>query len=378
MIIGVDIRVLSNQRHSGVEEYTANLLAELISQNPQVHFKLFYCGFKSRPQSYDWMSRPNVSIHHLRLPNRLYLILARFLNWPKADVFLGGVDVFFSPHFLITPLSKNCRRVITVHDLSFKLYPIFFSWRDRLWHWAHFRINDILSAQKIIAVSESTKADILDLLKVPAKQVSVVYSGVSPDFLVPSSPEQQKIVSQRYQLPKDFILCVGTIEKRKNFETLLEAFEIFRRNLKLLNLKLVIVGRLGFGAGAVLGLIGRMADRDSVLVLNAVENIDRPAVYQRAQAFVYPSYFEGFGFPPLEAMASGVPVIASAVSSLPEVVASAGLLVSPERSDQIFWALRKIFKNKQVRQDFIQRGRARARLFSWPKTAQIMFKILTD
>src|SRR3989338_3035149 len=134
MIIGIDIRVLGGRVKSGIEEYTENLLAHLIPLDPKIKFKLFFSSFCGELSEYDWLKCPNVELFRYRFPNKLLFLSSSFLDTPKIDQLMGGVDVFFSPHFFITALSPTCKRVVIFHDLSYIHFPEFFSWRKYIWH----------------------------------------------------------------------------------------------------------------------------------------------------------------------------------------------------------------------------------------------------
>ncbi|KKT24620.1 MAG: mannosyltransferase B-like protein, partial [Parcubacteria group bacterium GW2011_GWA2_43_9b] len=228
MVIGIDIRFLARGTRSGIEEYTINLLSRLLSLDGNIKFKLFYNAFSQVELNYDWLNLPNVELKKFRFPNRfVFDPAAKFLKLPKIDKLLGGCDVFFAPHFLLSPVSKNCRKITTFHDLSFEYWPEFFSWRKRFWHWSLAPRARMLEADKIIAVSESTKEDLVNLYGAAPEVVKVIHSGVGEEFKRLLRRDCLN-VAKKYDLPEKFILYFGTLEPRKNLVGLIEAYEIFR------------------------------------------------------------------------------------------------------------------------------------------------------
>jgi glycosyltransferase involved in cell wall biosynthesis len=359
--------------------------------------------------------------------------LAKYLNQPKIDRLLnldsrfrlpaspceawraGGndtrkIDVYFNPHFFNAPVSGKCRKIITFHDLSFVRYPEFFSWRKRLWQ--RFLIGakkEAKTADRIIAVSESTKEDLVNLFKIKEEKIKVIYSGVGEQFkpisviqersgdfchceevrrladdeaissdnqrdcFVARSAGWRRRASRNDRLPKRFILYFGTIEPRKNIIGLIRAFEL----LKDKEIKLVIAGAKGWLCQDIFKAAGQSKRNQDIFFTGFVQEEDKPLLYNLAELFVYPSFFEGFGFPPLEAMACGVPTIVSNTSSLPEVVGSAAIMVNPYDISEIAWAMEIALSGKELREKMKQEGIEQAKKFSWDKTSQETLQLLT-
>lgn len=372
MKIGVDIRVLAKGTRSGVEEYVLNLFDYMPSLSPDIDYKFFYNAFSKVSLDYSWANSRDIELKEFHWPNRfVFDPCSYFLNFPKIDRLLGGVDVMFSPHFLISALSKNCPRVITFHDLSFQYYPEFFSFRKRWWHFSMAIKNQAKKADKIIAVSQSTKSDLVDLWKINPEKIFVVHSGVSENFKPRQKNDPDVVrVREKYHLPDNFILYIGTIEPRKNIVGIIRAFEKIAGEFSCENLHLVIAGRLGWLFDDILKTASASKYREKIIFPGFINDEDKPFVYNLANIFIYPSFFEGFGFPPLEAMASGVPVITSNSSSLPEVVGGSGILIDPYRFDEIASAMEFILKDEHLKDELIKKGLNRAKEFSWKKTAE--------
>jgi len=377
MKIGVDIRVLARGTRTGVEEYTINLLSNLLTLNPEINYQLFYNAYQKVDLNYPWISLPNVKLNDFKIPNRFFFISARYFNQPKIDRLLRNVDVYFNPHFFIAPVSQKCKKVITFHDLSFEYHPEFFSWRKRLWQ--KFLMNakrEVQKADKIIAVSESTKSDLINFYKIDPAKIKVIYSGVGEQFNVigdsPSLCEGLSPISKKYNLPDRFILYFGTIEPRKNLIGLIKAFEL----LKDKDCKLVIAGTKGWLYQDIFKAVNKSKKRKDIIFTGFVEESDKPDLYNLSELFVYPSFFEGFGFPPLEAMACGIPTIVSSNSSLSEVVGKAALMVDVTNIDELNWAMEIALSDKKLRERLIKNGLEQAQKFSWQKCAKETLNVL--
>ena len=360
--------------HSGVQEYTVNLLTALFQASSRDEFVLFSSGrdepIKSAAFEKILAHFKRVHRRHLHVPNRLLNRGFQFLAWPKLDKFLGAPDLFFAPNFGYWALSRRTPLVTAVHDLSFLRNPEFFSWRGQAW--AKF-VRPAKLAQKaahLIAMSESTKADIIEFFKVPPEKVSVVYSGILPQFRpLPKSHDRLKASREKYRLPGRYILALGTLEPRKNLGGLIRAYA-------LLNARqpdappLVIAGPRGWLYEEILAAARRSPAARKIFLPGPIQEADRVFVYNSAALFVYPSFLEGFGFPPLEAMACGVPVVTSHTSSLPEAVGTAAITVDPHRIEDIALAMQVALTDKALRERLVKAGFDQARRFTWVKAAQ--------
>lgn len=380
MVIGIDIRILGSRFKSGIEEYAENLLAHMLSLDGGIKFKLFYSSFGGGLKDYGFLHQSNVELFRYRFPNKALFYSSRFLNEPKIDKLLGGVDIFFSPHFFISALSRNVKRVTTFHDLSFEHFPEFFTRQQRFWH--RFGMNPSWQAKfsdRIIAVSESTKNDLVKRYSIDPAKIEVVYSGVSSLFKRPQEKELEDF-RRRENLPEKFILFLGKLEPRKNVAGLIMAFNILKSSggppTGGDDMHLVITGSRGWLCKDIFKEAEKSPYRRQIIFKDYVSDNGRSFYYSLASVFVYPSFFEGFGFPPLEAMACGTPVVASNNSSLPEVVGEAGLLIDPYNVSDIAEAIRNLLEDQRLRDNLIQKGLARSQQFSWQKCAEKTLKIL--
>lgn len=375
MIIGIDIRVLE-EGSGGIFEYAKNLLRHLLPLTGEHQVKLFvnkFGGYKNQAAR-DLLKYPNVKIYSYKLPNKLLNFSFRFFNFPQIDTMMQGVDVLFIPSMLYGCWSKNSKTVLTMHDLSFEIYPEFFTGRQNLWHQL-MRVRPLCGrVDKIIAVSENTKQDLRSLYNLPSAKIKTIHSGYDKSFVVISDQVKLNAIKQKYSLPlnRKFILQTGTFEPRKNYLATIHAFDIWQKNFKLeaRDYDLLLVGHQGWQNEEIWKTIENSRAADKIHALMDVEPADLPPLYNLADIFVYPSFYEGFGFPVLEAMACGVPIITSHSSSLPELAATAGLLVNPHRVDDLIAAIQALVNDKSLYGSLRELGLAQANQFSWEETAR--------
>lgn len=371
MKIAIDARALIVGRRTGVEEYTLNLLNSIFEKDRKNEYILFSSGWKN-----ENIFTGEENFKKLSAPNKLLNVSFKFLNYPKIDKWLGEVDLFFMPNINFVSLSNKCRNIITFHDLSFVKYPQFYSTKRRLWHKLINAKKLARKADKIIAVSQSTKDDLVSLFNIDEKKIKIVYSGIGEEFR-PINKENNKLeeIRKKYKLPDKFILYLGTLEPRKNIVGLLQAFDLFKQKSKDTETKLVIAGRPGWLYKEIFKKQQELMQGKEVIFTGFIEVADKPYLYNLAELFVFPSFYEGFGFPPLEAIACGVPVIVSNYSSLPEVVADGAIMVDPYNVDELSWAMGQILCDKNLRKKLISAGISQAKKFSWQNCAEKMIKI---
>ncbi|MDO8512795.1 MAG: glycosyltransferase family 1 protein [bacterium] len=346
MRIGVDIRCLMDGGRTGVEEYTLSLLNSMLKQNQTDTFVLF--ANSRKPMLLPKIEAPNVEWRTFSYPNKIFNTALKIFRWPKIDQLIGGVDVLFVPSVRLAPCSVKCPIVVTFHDLSFVRHPEYFSWKRRVWHWFMEPKSLAKNAKKIIAVSKTTANDLEELYKIPNEKIAVVHSGVHRNFRpVDFHSEETKKVKERYSLPEKFILFLGTIEPRKNIDGLISAYEEIRR--KGVEQKLVIAGVRGWVKKDFFQRIKTSEFAKDIILTGFVKDEDKPALYSIASLFVYPSFYEGFGFPPLEALLCGTPVITSYNSAIPEIAGQWATLVNPYDPNELAVViLEELKKEKKV------------------------------
>lgn len=286
----------------------------------------------------------------------------------------AGVDVIFNPAN-VAPLSPPAPSVLTVHDLAFRLFPENFS-RPFGAYYRTLMPRITRQATAVIAVSENTRNDLIEHLGLPPEKVTVVANGVSPDFRRHISRQELQEVRRRYRLPDSFFVSVASLEPRKNLKAIFRAYRLLAGEItSTQSLVLVGAGNRIYTDAGLKDELQRTKPR-TVYALGYVPIEDLPAIYRLATALVYPSLYEGFGLPVLEAMASGTPVITSNRSSLPEVAGEAAILVDPESIEELAAAMDLITTDSGIRNLLVERGKKRAAGFSWEDTARKTLEVL--
>ena len=375
MRIGIDCRALTGTGHTGVQEYLVQLLGALVPLDRAVSYVLFTAGRRPVLPSDGVFSAPNVTLSPHRRSNRVLTASAWAGGGPDLDTLVGGADVFFFPHVMSGGLSPTCSRVCTVHDLSFERFPEHLTVGRRFWHRAMTPRRHVRDADRVIAVSESTARDVVALYGADEARVSVIRSGVSSLFS-PQTEQATRTFRAEHRLPERFILAMGTREPRKNLPATIRAFGRLATRPEHRDVGLVIVGPRGWREGDIREAVRQSPFASRIVLPGAVAPKERPLWYASASVLAYPSLFEGFGFPPLEAMAVGTPVVAARVSSVPEVVGDAGLLVDPYDVASLEGSLHAILSDAVLRGRCIQRGLRRASSFSWERTARETLDVL--
>ncbi len=370
--IGIDITTLMDEHYSGVSEYTFHLVNEFLRRDRVNQYKLYYNSGRDISARLPIWNEDNVTVVGTRYPNKIFnYVLQKFFQRPQVDRLLGGVEVYWSPHINFLSLSKTPYKFLTIHDLSFLRYPEFFNRRKNFWH-RLINVKKLVNKfDHLIAVSQNTKDDIVELLGVAPEKVSVIHSGIDSSYFPVIDVEGLVRVKRRYQLPEKFILYLGNVEPRKNLGGLIRAYNKLRDcRPDLSPVRLVIAGATGWKIGDIFKELLSSKYQDDIIFLGYVDKADKPAIYSLAAVFAYPSFYEGFGFPPLEAMACGTPVVTSNISSLPEIVGSAALTIDPHNVGAIASALEQILTDKELAQRLRREGFKQVKQFNWETAAQ--------
>ena len=369
MKIGIDIRALDAPFRTGVGEYIVDLLEAVFKQPPRHDYYLFSNAFHPRPLPF--LRQANVHMVQTRYPNKLLTAATAIFQTPKIDRLITRktgikLDIFFSPNLNVTALSKDVKHVLMIHDLSFIFFPNFYTPKQRLWHWLAKLKKQANEAAKITVPSENTKRDVINYLGVAAEKITVLYPGI-PTSLTKSDIAPVP-VRENYSIPEKFILFVGSVEPRKNILSLITAYEQARKKL-IFPYSLIIVGALGKDSQIIRNKIDASPYRSSIQLLGFITANEKKSLYRKAGLVVYASWYEGFGFPMIEAAHAGIPIITSNRSSMPEVAGKAAHLVNPHYPDEITDSLVDILNNPKRASKAVAWGFARARDFSWEKTA---------
>jgi len=355
--IAIDARKL---RDYGIGTYVRNLLRQLARQDQATEY-LVLC------QEADRAAVPNLGENFRAVPERAGAYSMREQVTVPLDLRREGANLFHAPHYVLPPLTP-CRSVVTIHDCIHLRFPQYLPSRigyayakASLWTATH-------RAAKVMTVSEASKRDILRYFHVPESRIDVIYNAIDDRFWEQPSTEDIGRVRERYQLNAPFVLYAGNIKPHKNLDRLIEAFHLLRQDPNLKDVQLLIIGDEISKYASLRRAVHRHKLHKYVRFFGFVPDQTLAALYRLAAVFVFPSLYEGFGLPPLEAMASGTPVITSNVSSLPEVVGDAALMIDPYDPGAIAAAMRRVLEDSTLRAHLRTRGLARAREFSWERS----------
>lgn len=361
MRIGIDYTSASIQR-AGIGRFTRELVRALL----QIDHENSYTLVEGRGEDAIFDSA-NVSVRSLPFSERTATILWQRLGVPlPLDFFTGAFDVFHGTDFVLPPL-RRCTTLLTVHDLTFLTHPEC-AYPGLAKYLSQKVPQSVKKATMIHANSQNTKKDLVERLGVAPERIEVVYEGVTPGFARVSDPATLQRVREKYQIEGPFMLSAGTIEPRKNYGTLIRALKLLKE--RGLPHRLLIAGGRGWLCEDILGLPGKLGLTDSVRFLGYVGDEDLPALMSLADVFAFPSLYEGFGLPPLEAIACGTPVVASNTSSLPEVVGDAGILIDPQDIEGLADGLNQALSDEVLRKRIVEFGLRQAGKFTWGTAAE--------
>lgn len=355
MNIVIDARALLGS--GGVPQYTRQLIKHLNTEGK--NFYLF-CNSLSRLKKFESRFQKVFT----RIPNKVFNFCLLIFRRPRIDIKvekkLGKkIDLFILPNINFWN-DGGAKKIVVAHDLSFAIHPPFFNWRDRLWHYLINPKKLYEDADIIVAVSENTKQDLANIYGIPPEKIKVVYPGVSVD------------ACELRNKKENYILYLANLEPRKNILGLIDAYEQVDTDLDL-----VIAGS-GKYKWTIKQRIRISPKRKKIRLAGYVKESEKARLIYESQLFVYPSFYEGFGFPPLEAQILGVPVVASLTSSMSEVLVDSALLVNPYNSAEIAQAISEVLNNQELREKLIQKGWENAKRFSWEKCANEVGQIIDN
>ena len=366
MRIAIDARKL---RDYGIGTYVRNLLRHLARIDQTTEY-LLLC----RPADADMGRRLGENFR--TVPERAGPYTIREQLTVPLDLRREKVDLFHAPHYVLPPLTP-CKSVVTIHDCIHLRFPQYLPnrlaygyARASLWIATH-------RATRVLTVSEASKRDILRYFHVPESKIDVIYNAIDEQYGERPTDEEMRRVRERYQLQDPFVLYAGNIKPHKNLERLIEAFHTLRKN-GFEQVKLLIIGDEISKYPTLRRAVHRYKLHHNVRFLGFVSDKTLACLYRLAAVFVFPSLYEGFGLPPLEAMASGTPVITSNQSSLPEIMGDAALLVDPYDPDAIYGAMRRVLTEPELARSLSERGLARVKEFSWERSVRRVREIYDE
>ncbi len=373
MHIGIDAHAIG-ARQGGNETYIRNLIRALAEIDGENRYTIYLANARAAETWRDGFANQHKNFSVKLLPPPTPLVRAPvFLAY---ELFRRPVDAlhvqYTAPPFCRVPV------IATIHDLAFEHLPETFtrrgSWQLKLTVRATAR-----KAARIATVSEYSRQDLIRSYHLPPEKVVVTYNGIEPHFTPqPASPSEAEEIGRRFGIARDFLLAVGSLQPRKNLVRLIRAYSKLRGECESFDHQLVIVGRKLWLAGEIFAEVKRQPWADDVILTGYVADEDLPALYRAASAFVYPSIFEGFGLPPLEAMACGTPVVTGDNSSLPEVTGDAALLVDARDEQALANSLLEVVSNQPLRARMREKGIAQARKFTWREAAEKTLRLYRE
>ena len=363
MRIGVDAR-LSHHQRAGISNYTRNLLQALAKLDLDDEFIVF----QHRNHPDPLIERANFRRATLYAP--VHRRLEQYML--PVELLRFRLSLLHSTDF-IPPIHTHVRTVITVHDLAFLHYPHFMTAESAAYYGQIDRA--VRAVEHIIVPSESTKRDLAAMLGAPASKISVIYEAADARFTPLPIEETRAAVQREFGLAAPYILAVGTIEPRKNIAGLLHAYAYLREKYGITNAPLALAGGKGWLYDDVLDTVHKLGLDGHVRFLGRVSDDALHRLYVAARVHVHPAHYEGFGLPPLEAMACGTPTVVSNVSSLPEVVNDAALLVDPNNHEEIAVALQRLLTDDALHAELREKGLKRATCFSWERAAAATLEV---
>lgn len=370
MVIGIDANEANVEKKVGISEYVFELLLQF--KQLTVNNLQFTIYLKDKPNE-DLPTEANNWHYSVFGPKKMWTQLALPIKLHTERI---KPDVFFSPgHY--APRFSPVPRVISIMDLAFFHFPEYFTKKDlaQLHSWTRYSVK---KAKAIITISQASKDDIIKLYQIPGDRIHVVYPGIKETTTLTPHIYPMNELTAKYGISDNYLLFVGTLQPRKNIARLIEAFAILRKkkDFSSSDLQLVVVGKKGWNYEEILASPEKFGVKESVKFLDFVSNEDLAMLYQHAKLFAWPSLYEGFGLPVLEAMKYGCPVITSNVSSLPEAGGDAALYVNPTDVEDIAEKLEKVLTDKKLRSDMVVKGKTHIMKFSWEKAAKETLSVL--
>lgn len=361
------------EQGAGIGRLVRDLIGGLATLDHQTPYKLFVAGAEKSKlppipgPNFTWKPTRVTPLWFARVWHRAQVPLV-------AEAFFGPAVLFHATDFTLPPTLPGTKTILTVHDLSFvrtpeTAPPVLKIYLDKVVP------RSVRRADHVIADSQATKDDLIEFYGTPPEKISVLLSGVSPRYVPVSDPAQLAAVRRRYHIPEGrrYLFSIGTVQPRKNYGRLMEALALLGPAFE--DVLLVIAGGKGWLDNPIFETVRRLGLEDRVFFTGFVDDADVPALYSGAAVMAYVSLYEGFGFPVVESMACGTPVITSNVSSMPEVAGDAALLVDPYNKEAIAEALRLLLEDSHLHSRLQAAGLEQARQFTWEKSAQTLLTI---
>ncbi len=371
MRIAIDYTAAIRQG-GGIGAYVHNLVAALLAQDSSDQYTLLTSGQPTHEHPFP--SAPNVRGRSMFIPDRYLNVLWYRWRMPlPATLFVGPTDIYHGPDFVLPPLNKKVRKVVTIHDLAFLEHPEYAV--PSLAAYLSKVVPEAVAAADVVAtVSSEVSRTLIKHFQTPREKLVVIPNGIAPYFRRISDPLLLNATQHKFGLKHPLVLGVGTLEPRKNHAGLIKAFYEAQKK-KGGPAMLALAGGPGWLYEETRKLVADLKLERKVRFLGRVSDLELITLYSMADVFAFPSFFEGFGIPPLEAMACGAPVITSNASSLPEVAGDAALLVDPNDSVAMAQAIQTLLENEELRSQLVQKGYLQAQKYTWDSSARRMLQV---
>ncbi len=374
MRIAIDYTAAIRQG-AGIGNYVRSLVDAMLAQDSRNHYTLLTSGRPTREHPFP--KADNVRGRSIIIPDRYLNILWYRWRLPlHATFFTGQADIYHGPDFVLPPINGKVRKVVTVHDLAFLEHPEYAV--PQLAAFLKKVVPEAVAAADVVAaVSQSTSQTLIEHFRIPPEKITIIPNGIRSYFRRITDPILLAATRHKFGLKHPLVLGVGTLEPRKNHLGLIKAFHKAQSAAgnRSRPAMLALAGGPGWLYNETQQLIAKLKLENKIRFLGRVSELELITLYSMADVFAFPSFFEGFGVPPIEAMACGAPVVTSNTSSLPEVVGDAALLIDPYNTGELARAMLQVLENEQLREELRQKGYARAQHFTWPKSASKMLSV---
>lgn len=361
------------RQEAGIGNYVRSLLDAMLAEDTENSYILITSGRLTRERPFP--GAPNVRGRSIAIPDRYLNVL--WYRWRAplpANLFTGRVDIYHGPDFVLPPLRGRVRKVVTIHDLAFLEHPEY-AVPSLAEYLKKVVPESVAAADAVAAVSYDSARTLMKHFGTPREKLVIIPNGLRPHFRRITDPVLLGATANKFGLKHPLVLGVGTLEPRKNHMGLIKAFHQAQSDKKNRPAMLALAGGPGWLYDQTRQLVADLKLEKRVRFLGKVSELELCILYSLADVFAFPSFFEGFGVPPIEAMACGAPVITSNTSSLPEVVGDAALTIDPHKIDELAKAITCLIGDEQLREGLRQKGYKRAQLYTWPKAAQKMLTV---
>jgi len=376
MNIGIDLRPLQEKHQTGIPGYTLGLVRAILKTDQENRYFLFFNSFSQKNIMY-FNEFKNIEIIKTNYPNKI-LNLLLFLKLITLNKLLPkSIDAWLSPNLNFTNLDKNTKHLQVIHDLSFEIFPEFYTLKQRLWHNLVSPKKTLQAADFLITPSSSTALDISNIYNIEKEKITIIPGGLSENFLTEKNnlETNKSLVLKKYNLPENFILFLGSTEPRKNIAAIIKAYEKLPKKITD-SFELLIAGAKGWKNNQIYKAAAESALSNKIRFIGYIPEKEKMALYSLSSLFLFPSFYEGFGLPIIEAANLGIPVITSNRSAVSEISGKNAILVNPNETTSLGKAIENILSSKSTYSQYKKRGQDMSSNFKYQNSANTFLAIL--